>query len=295
MPRTHNTAAASTRQMATDRRKQAIIWGIIAVVALVGVYILLTNHQLFGIGGGGLLILLIALRIIPDLFDTYSRKQEKKIRRADRGADAEEEIGSLLEQLGDDFEVLHDIESPYGNIDHVVISRQGGIYLLETKSHGGKVATTESEILVNGHTPEKDFVAQALKNSYWLREQAESLLQVKPWITPVVVFTNAFVQAGRPVKGVRVTNRKYLLNMLQKPGKGSEVNNTVWEQREKLIAKLLGRSPESEVVDGEPAKYCPKCGAELVKRTAKGGAMMGKELMVCPKYPECKTAIQLDN
>ena len=63
------------------------------------------------------------------------------------------------------------------------------------------------EFLVNGKMPEKDFVAQALKNSYWLREETERLLKVKPWITPVVVFTKAFVIFGPPVKGVSWSTR----------------------------------------------------------------------------------------
>ncbi len=86
-----------------------------------------------------------------------------------------------------------------------------GIFLPETRSHRGPVSTTGRKILVNGREPEIDFVAQAFKNSYWLRNEMERLLKVKPWITPVVVFTNAFVKFGRPVKGVRVVNCKFLL------------------------------------------------------------------------------------
>ncbi len=37
--------------------------------------------------------------------------------------------------------------------------RNSGIFLLETKSHRGTVTSTESQILVNGLEPEKDFVA----------------------------------------------------------------------------------------------------------------------------------------
>lgn len=292
MPKTHNQAAKSTREMASKRRQQMLLWGIFGLIALIIIYIITSNPRQFGVGGGGILVLLLAVRIIIDSFDSYSRKQEKKIRRADRGADAEEQIGDLLSGLDGDFEVLHDVESPYGNIDHVVFSRMGGIFLLETKSHRGKIITTESEILLNGHAPEKDFVAQALKNSYWLREEAERVLQLKPWITPVVVFTNAFVQGRQPVKGVRVINKRYLLELLQKPVKTNEINSKVWEQREMLIASLLGIPIQPAGIESA-ARYCPKCGAELVKRTAKSGEQAGKDFMVCSKYPECKTAIQI--
>lgn len=210
MPRTYHTAAKSTREMASSRRKKLLTTGLLAIGAIIVITFLLSNSSTLKIGGVGIFIFLFAIRIIEDLFDNYSRKQAKSIRRAERGADAEEDVADLLDQLGNNFIVLHDIESPYGNIDHIVISQTNGIFLLETKSHWGTVTTTESEILVNGKMPEKDFAGQALKNSYWLREETERLLKVKPWITPVVVFTNAFVKFGKPVKGVRVINRKFL-------------------------------------------------------------------------------------
>ena len=106
------------------------------------------------------------------------------------------------------------------------------------------MTTTGSEILVNGKMPEKDFVAQALKNSYWLREETERLLKVKPWITPVVVFTNAFVKFGPPVKGVRVVNKKYLIQTLQS-GQGDTSNAaTIWTNRERLANHLTGQEPD---------------------------------------------------
>ncbi len=58
----------------------------------------------------------------------------------------------------------------------LVISRKSRIFLLETILHRGTVITPRSEILVNRRQPEKDFVAQALKNSCWLRDETARLL-----------------------------------------------------------------------------------------------------------------------
>jgi hypothetical protein len=299
MPKTYNTAGQSTRQMAEGRRKQGILWGIVAIIALIVIFVILQNPQNFGVGGIGFLVLLVAMRVIVDQFDSYSSRQAKKVRRADRGAEAEEKIGGLLDNLDSDFEVLHDVDSPFGNIDHLVISRQGGIYLLETKSHRGTITTTDTQILLNGHDPEKDFVSQALKNSYWLRDEVEKVVAQRPWITPVVVFTNAFVKSAQPVKGVRVINQKYLLNLLKKPASASAVNSQVWNQREALITRLLN-NPQANDTPSQiastadlPAKFCPKCGAELVQKTVKSGATAGKAYMVCPRYSECKTAFPI--
>ena len=216
------------------------------------------------------------------------------IRRADRGAVAEEEIGDLLAELDDDFVVVNDVASQYGNIDHVVINQVCGIFLVETKSHYGTVTTTDSEILVNGHEPEKDFVSQALQNSYWLRQEIEGLLQITPWITPLVVFTHAFVKYGSPVKGVRAINRKFLLRTLESGKSRSSTNLTIWANRERIVRLLTGQEPGPELAKKEPIPKCPICGKPLVEKIAKGGSQVGKRFMVCPDYPKCKTAILIE-
>jgi hypothetical protein len=100
--------------------------------------------------------------------------------------------------------------------------------------------------LVNGHEPQKDFIAQALNNTYWLRDAVQEVIHVKPWISPVVAFTNAFVERGAPVKGVSVINAKYLPALLYRPNSGSK-NLGVWEQREKIAEALYNYNPTSAV------------------------------------------------
>ena len=86
---------------------------------------------------------------------------------------------------------------------------------------------------MNGRDPEKDFIAQALHNTYWLREKTRPVLNLESWITPVLVFTNAFIQGTAPVKGVRIVNKKFLLNILQRSSAKAQ-NSAVWENREKI-------------------------------------------------------------
>ena len=112
----------------------------------------------------------------------------KEEKRAIRGARSEEKIGDMLTELSEDYLVLHDIDSPYGNIDHVVFSKRNGVFLIETKSHGGKVTVEGRTLLVNGKLPEKDFIAQALQNSFWLKKEIGNLIGPSPWITPILVF-----------------------------------------------------------------------------------------------------------
>lgn len=111
------------------------------------------------------------------------------------------------------------------------------LFLIETKAHGGKVSVVEGRLLVNGHEPEKDFIAQILKNTYWLRDEICQALKVEVWVTPLLVFTNAFVERTAPVKGVTIINKKYLSNVLARPNAQAQ-GLVVWENRERILKVL---------------------------------------------------------
>jgi hypothetical protein len=232
-------AGKSTREMANKRRRSALWTILFGIAVLVVLWLLLKDSKILGIGGIGILLLLVLIQVVPDFIEGRVDRKFKEEKRAIRGAKAEEKIGELLEDLSDDYYILNDIESPYGNIDHIVISKNAGIFLLETKAHGGKVKVDEETLLVNGKLPEKDFIAQALQNSYWLRDEISQIVGSKPWITPIIVFTNAFVSPTRPIKGVSIINKKYLLNALNKVNRSNAINARVWEQKENIENRLL--------------------------------------------------------
>jgi hypothetical protein len=162
-------------------------------------------------------------------------------KRATRGAEGEETIGAMLDSLGDEYLTVHDVVSRYGNIDHVVIAKHGGLFLIETKAHGGKVSVVNRRVLVNGREPEKDFIAQALKNTYWLRDRVREVTGLEIWITPVLVFANAFVEHAPPIKGVQVVNQKYLSRVLQQPDRRRKTT-ALWDSRHK-VESMLSSTP----------------------------------------------------
>ena len=168
-------------------------------------------------------------------------QMDRKIReekRAIRGAKGEERLEGILDQLDETHVVFHDVVSQYGNIDHIVVA-ETGVFLIETKAHGGRVSVVTGELLVNGHPPEKDFIGQTLRNTYWLKEQILKATGIEPWINPVIVFTNAFVELGRPIKGVTVTNKKFLLKTIERVGRRNGRNSEVWSMRDRLTSLAL--------------------------------------------------------
>lgn len=232
-------AGKSTRDMAARRRKTAIAIVICALIIMVIITVLLESKVLAGIGGSTLALLLL-MRIVSDIADREMGRRLKAERRALRGAKAEEVVGAILSGLGQDFYPIHDVESPYGNIDHIVIARTGAICLLETKAHRGRVDLKGSSLLINGRNPEKDFILQALRNATWLSKLLSGLVGSKVWITPIIVFSNAFVPRHQAPKGVRIVNGKYLASELRAVCSRSSVGDRLWELRNQ-IAEILSQ------------------------------------------------------
>src|SRR5260221_14180311 len=131
-------------------------------------FLLLFSNIRSGLGIAVLPLMLIILAVVK----TVGRRIDRSVKeesRAVRGAKGEELFGSILEELGDGFRVFHDLPSPYGNIDHLVLSKEKGLFLIETKAHGGRVTVVDGELRVNQCPPEKDFIGQVMRNTTWLR------------------------------------------------------------------------------------------------------------------------------
>jgi hypothetical protein len=104
------------------------------------------------------------------------------IERRDRGATGEEYVGKILDGLaGDGWRVVHDLDTGRGNIDHVLVG-PGGVFTVETKSHGGKISA--------------DRIEEAwLKQAYAQAKHVEALLGAR--VSPLLVFSRAYL--SRPV------------------------------------------------------------------------------------------------
>lgn len=115
-----------------------------------------------------------------------------------KGGRAEREVAKALDGLREHgFYLFHDVAlEGVGNVDHVALGPHG-FFAIETKSHGGRVSVRGGGLLLNGRAPEKDFVAQAWRGSYRLRE----ILVAE--VTPLLCFTVASVEGRVLVRGVR--------------------------------------------------------------------------------------------
>ncbi len=232
-----NKAGRSTRKMAAQRRSAGLTYLILALSVVIALFIIASNPQVVGVTGVGFLVLIIGLKIFGELLTSRAERLFKAEKRAIRGARGEETIEDILASLGPTFCVFHDIKCLYGNIDHLVLSQSHGIFLLETKAHHGPVKVIDEHLLVNGKSPEKDFIAQTTQNVYWLKDKLDLTYGLNVWITPIIVFTDAFVSWTKPVKGVHIINKKFLIDELSR-GHSNTAAASLWERRED-IQRLL--------------------------------------------------------
>lgn len=230
MKQYRNRAGRSTYELADRRRKNGLFVGIIILLVMIFLSLFVINPSLANsVGGGSILIILALLYILRGFSENYLDKNKREEKRAIKGADAEVDIADTLNSLdSNEFVIFHDIKSPYGNIDHVVIKNTGGIFLIETKSHYGKVSVRNGSLLVNGKNPEKDFINQVLKNTLWLKERIEKKVGENTWIVPILVFSNAFVEYTAPIHGINILNIKYLIGFIQKNNSTSIGGKQFW-------------------------------------------------------------------
>jgi Nuclease-related domain len=147
------------------------------------------------------------------------------VERRDRGAEGEEHVGSLLEELsGTGWRVIHDATLGRGNVDHILIG-PAGVFTVETKSHPGPVRVGR----VHGAT---------LSQAHAQRSAIERVTGLE--VDPLIVFSRAWVD--RPMarrKGVRVVPARMLLGYLNKlPERLS--SSDIEQARAKVAEALVG-------------------------------------------------------
>ena len=153
--------------------------------------------------------------------------------RRDRGASAEEHVGSLLAQLpAARWHVIHDASFGRGNIDHILVG-PAGLFTIETKSHPGPVRVGR----LHGGT---------IRQAQAQRDAIEHAIGMR--VEPLLVFSRAWVD--RPLarrKGVRVLPARVLVAHLTKR-KQTLSHEQVEDLHERLKQALIDRQTSERVV-----------------------------------------------
>ena len=146
--------------------------------------------------------LLTLIAIVPGMW-LLGKWGNKKLdaldkKRADmrRGAAGEIHVGNILADLHDDFCVINDLTTTFGNLDHVVVGPTG-VFVLDSKNWRGAVsADGKGELLIDGHRTDKPLVRQFVGRMLGIRDKVGALAPgLDPYYQALFVFTAGRVQA----------------------------------------------------------------------------------------------------
>lgn len=162
-----------------------------------------------------------------------------------QGMRGERWVGQQLETLRRvGYQIIHDIEQPQGNIDHVLIG-PAGVFTIETKTYSKpkcgdcRVTYNGQTILLNGHAPDRNPLAQANAEAQALRSLLFDLTGEDTTVQPVVLYEGWFVEIQGEPQGVRVRNTKYLLKELQNRAKTAALNDAAIHRLTKALERHL--------------------------------------------------------
>jgi FlaA1/EpsC-like NDP-sugar epimerase len=108
-----------------------------------------------------------------------------------KGAIGEAIIGRVLEELSDDYVVLNDVGTEFGNVNHVVVGPTG-VYVIEAKDWKGVVeADGNGDLLLNGKPAKRAAVMKLVSTCATTRQQIKALSGNEPLIQAVLALTSA--------------------------------------------------------------------------------------------------------
>lgn len=142
----------------------------------------------------------------------------KRARHADQGAQGEEDIAQALRPLVDagwKVQYGRHFSNRLGDADVVCLSPRKNFYVIEVKSHRGRIIQEGEQLMRQmgrqRHGFEKDFLSQAMQQALQLKKDLKA-----EFVTPVVAFSNARVaKSVRIVRHVHVVEKRNLVSRLR--------------------------------------------------------------------------------
>ena len=213
------------RKRADSYRNQSIVFFVLGVLSFFGVAI----HLFF-----------FVLAIIFFIIGIY---QWNKTSTWDIGAEGEESVIRVLQNLDSSFKVVNDVVIPGDrqNIDHIVVG-SAGIFVIETKNYNGNIRCykddwTRKKVGRRG-TVYSAYVGnpskQAKRNAIILRNWLQSENIDVGYIVAVVVFTNEDVKLNLIRPTVRVVRINNLLGVFKGESNYKMSNEKINSVAEKL-------------------------------------------------------------
>lgn len=178
----------------------------------------------------GLLLFVLLFLIITEMagWKSHPSRDFRETVACPPGQPARKNSDNIADGLPESCAVFQDIDTGYGKIDYIILSRENGLFIVERKQHPGKITLTDSSLTINGVAPEQDFFVKILWYTFWLNEKVKTITNLDTVVTPMVVFTNASVEVSEPVKNVVITDVNNILRNIQKTKTDPQTAASLW-------------------------------------------------------------------
>lgn len=194
-------------------------------------------------------------------------------------------------------DILIKINSRSSQIDHIVVSKYG-IFVIETKSRAGWIfGSPDSEYWTLTLRKSKFKFQNPLRQNFVHIRNISEFLSINPEkIYSVVVFWgDCYFKTPMPenvIKGGLFHNHtNYIKSKNEILFTEGELHSIV--SRLQSVKDETTRSDQKDHVQSIKARYgsktsCPKCGGNLLERTARSGQNIGRKFLGCENFPRCR-------
>lgn len=200
-----------------------------------------------------------------------------------------------------EYRAIHNVtlKTPDGTtqIDHVFVSRYG-IFVVETKNYSGWIFGDEHQATWTQKIFKSTNKFQnPLRQNFKHIKALESLTKLpSEAFQSVIVFVG-----GSEFKTTMPPNVTYAGGYIAYIKSKNDPILSLPEVESALSSITTGRLAPSLAtnrehvknvqrrLDPDAARSCPKCGAEMIKRTVKSGDKLGQQFWGCSAFPKCRT------
>ena len=201
------------------KKFRRLIWTAIAGIGLLsfsyGVFIVYTLFVRKSLMTGMIwttafvLFALLIGRFVNRKIEEYDKERLNFL----KGATGEQAVARKIDDLPDGYCVIHDLATPFGNLDHVVIGPTG-VFILETKNWKGTItADGKGDIVQNNALAKKATVKPLIARMMNVRDKVKTLCdagQDLPYFNALLVFPSARVEAkwGQTGRALCITDEQ---------------------------------------------------------------------------------------
>lgn len=202
----------------------------VIIVAMIGISIAQPLYVLLGGSGAALAVHVIVIGILLKVLLNIFRDIGVRV----QGAGGEVSVRVALRGLDDRFRVLGSVViGNKGDIDFVVVGPTG-IWVVEVKSHKGRMRIEGGRILRNGKVFDKNFIRQVWGATYALKDVLKRQLPNRLHIQPVVVFSSKHAMVGidlQKVEDAYVVGLDQLVRLIER----QEVQRLTTDEVERIF------------------------------------------------------------